>query len=103
MGNPAGIKRNFDALEKRRLKAFKLLSAGVPQAKVVRQVGVYRLSVSRWGQAANLKGKAALLKAGRAGKLPRLSLKQKEQIRTALVCRAVQEAALSPTRIAASN
>jgi hypothetical protein len=39
MGNPAGVKRNFEALEKRRLKAFKLLDAGVPQAGVARRVG----------------------------------------------------------------
>ncbi len=98
MGNPAGIKRNFDAWEKRRLKAFKLLSADVPQAEVARHAGVHRQSVSRWTQAARFKGKATLLKAGRAGRLPRLSLKQKEQIRTVLVCRAVKEATSSPTR-----
>ena len=34
MGNPAGVKRNFEALEKRRLQAFKLLEAGWPQAEV---------------------------------------------------------------------
>ncbi|HET7589456.1 MAG TPA: winged helix-turn-helix domain-containing protein [Solirubrobacterales bacterium] len=85
MGNPAGIKRNFDALERRRLRAFKLLKAGVSQAEVARRVGVHRQSVSRWAQAAKLKGKAALLKAGRAGRLPRLSATQKEQIKKALL------------------
>lgn len=85
MGNPAGVKRNFEALEKRRLKAFKLLDAGLPQAEVARRVGVHRQSVSRWAQAAKVKGKAALLKAGRAGRLPRLSATQKEQIKRALV------------------
>jgi transposase len=85
MGNPAGMKRNFEALEKRRLKAFKLLDAGIPQAEVARRVGVHRQSVSRWAQASRLKGKTALLKAGRAGRLPRLSTTQKEQIKIALV------------------
>jgi transposase len=85
MGNPAGVRRNFDALEKRRLKAFKLLDAGVSQAQVARQVGVHRQSVSRWAQAAQAKGKVALLKAGRAGRLPRLSDAQKEQIKSALL------------------
>ncbi len=98
MGNPAGIKRNFDAWEMRRLKAFKLLSADVPQAEVARQVGVHRQSGSRWTQAARLKGKAALLKADPAWRLPRLSLKRKEQIRTVLVCRAIKETTSSPTR-----
>ena len=85
MGNPAGVKRNFDALEKRRLKAFRLLEAGVPQAEVARRVGVHRQSVSRWAQAANDKGRSGLLKAGRAGRLPRLSVSQTEQIKAALL------------------
>lgn len=85
MGNPAGVKRNFEALEKRRLKAFKLLDAGVTQAEVARRVGVHRQSVSRWAQAAKVNGKAALLKAGRAGRLPRLSPTQKEQVKSALL------------------
>jgi transposase len=85
MGNPAGVKRNFDALEKRRLSAFKLLEAGLPQAEVARRVGVHRQSVSRWAQAAKGQGKSGLLKAGRAGRLPRLSAVQKEQIKGALL------------------
>lgn len=85
MGNPAGVKRNFEALEKRRLKAFKLLDSGLPQAEVARQVGVHRQSVSRWAQVARVKGKSALLKAGRAGRLPRLSATQQEEIKTALL------------------
>lgn len=85
MGNPAGLKRNFDALEKRRLNAFKLLRSGLPQAEVARRVGVHRQSVSRWAKAAEAKGRVALLKAGRAGRLPRLSPVQKEQIKKALL------------------
>ena len=85
MGNPAGVKRNFEALEKRRLKAFQLLDAGLPQAEVARRVGVHRQSVSRWAEAAKSKGKAGLLKAGRAGRLPRLSSAQQEQIKRALL------------------
>jgi transposase len=85
MGNPAGVKRNFEALEKRRLQAFKLLKAGCSQAEVARRVGVHRQSVSRWDRAAQAKGKVALLKAGRAGRLPRLSPAQKEQIKKALL------------------
>ena len=85
MGNPAGVRRNFEALEKRRLKAFQLLDAGLPQAEVARRVGVHRQSVSRWAEAAKRKGKAGLLKAGRAGRLPRLSSAQQEQIKRALL------------------
>lgn len=34
MGNPRGVKRDFEALESRRLKAAKLLKAGWSQAEV---------------------------------------------------------------------
>lgn len=73
MGNPAGVKRNFDALEQRRLKAFALLKQGTRQAEVARQVGVHRQSVSRWAKQVEESGRAGLKKAGRAGRKPRLS------------------------------
>jgi transposase len=61
------------------------MQSGLPQAEVARRVGVHRQSVSRWSQAAKTKGKAALLKAGRAGRLPRLSPAQKDKIKAALL------------------
>lgn len=73
MGNPAGVKRNFDALEQRRLKAFALLKQGTHQAEIARQVGVHRQSVSRWAKQVEESGRAGLKKAGRAGRKPRLS------------------------------
>jgi|SRR5579885_462124 len=85
MGNPAGVKRDFDALEKRRLQAFKLLDSGLPQAEVARRVGVHRQSVSRWAQEAKSKGRSGLLKAGRAGRKPRLAAGQIKQIKAALL------------------
>jgi len=85
MGNPAGVKRDFDALEKRRLKAFKLLEAGHAQAEVARRVGVHRQSVNRWVEAATKQGQAGLLKAGRAGRRPRLTAGQIDQIIAALL------------------
>lgn len=85
MGNPAGVKRNFEALEKRRLKAFKLLKKGLAQAEVARRLGVHRQSVSRWARLIDAKGQAALRKAARAGRRPRLSSDQKEQIKAALL------------------
>lgn len=85
MGNPAGVKRDFVALEKRRLQAFKLLGSGVPQAEVARRVGVHRQSVSRWAKEAKAKGRTGLLKAGRAGRMPRLSPAQVDEIKSALL------------------
>jgi len=73
MGNPKGVRRDFEKLEQRRLLAASLLRQGVPQAQVARQVGVHRQSVSRWAQQLAAGGQKALKKAGRAGRKPRLS------------------------------
>src|SRR5207248_11542910 len=72
MGNPAGVRRDFQALEQRRLLGARLLQQGVPQAEVARRVGVHRQSVSRWAQQLQRGGQRALKKAGRAGRRPRL-------------------------------
>ena len=72
MGNPAGVRRDFQALEQRRLLGARLLRQGVPQADVARRVGVHRQSVSRWVQQLERGGQRALKKAGRAGRRPRL-------------------------------
>lgn len=73
MGNPRGVRRDFEALERRRLQAARLLRQGLSQAEVARQVGVHRQSVSRWAKQLAEGGKASLRKAGRAGRKPRLS------------------------------
>jgi transposase len=85
MGNPRGVKRDFDALEKRRYQAQKLLESGIHKAEVARRLGVHRQSVTRWAKAVDDRGKAALAKAGRAGRLPRMSSTQKEELKTALL------------------
>src|SRR5438309_7216518 len=72
MGNPAGVRRDFQALEQRRLLGARLLQQGVPQAEVARRVRVHRQSVSRWAQQLQRGGQRALKKAGRAGRRPRL-------------------------------
>lgn len=73
MGNPRGVRRDFEALEERRFVAAGLLRRGVPQAEVARQVGVHRQSVGRWARQMEQGGRRALKKAGRAGRKPRLS------------------------------
>jgi transposase len=82
MGNPAGVKRDFDALERRRFKAFGLLQKGVSEAQVARQVGVHRQSVNRWAKQIEEQGRVGLKGAGRAGRKSRLGeadLKRLEQ------------------------
>lgn len=81
MGNPAGVRRDFDALEKRRMEAARLLKKGIKPSEVARRVGVHRQSVGRWAAQLASEGRAGLKKAARAGRPPRLSegdLKQLE-------------------------
>jgi transposase len=72
MGNPAGVRRDFQELEERRLRAAELLRKGVHQAEVARQVGSHRQSVSRWAVQLRQGGVRALKRAGQAGRRARL-------------------------------
>jgi transposase len=80
MGNPKGVERDFDQLERRRLKAARLFDRGLSQSEVSRRLKVHRQSVSRWYQAWSKEGSSALRKAGRAGRKPRLLPSQLEQL-----------------------
>src|ERR1017187_2603570 len=84
MGNPAGVRRDFGALERRRMEAAELLKQCVSQSEVARRLGVHRQSVIRWARRLVHSGKAGLKKAGRAGRKPRLSGAQLKQIEHAL-------------------
>lgn len=84
MGNPAGVGRDFKALEQRRMQAARLLKQGVHQAEVARQVGVHRQSVSRWAAEVDQKGRRGLRLAGRAGRKPRLSTAELKKIERGL-------------------
>src|SRR6266481_7101583 len=72
MGNPAGVRRDFQKLEERRLLGARLLRQGMHPAEVARQVGVHRQSVSRWAEQLEQGGVRALKQAGRAGRKARL-------------------------------
>ena len=65
MGHPKGQKRDFDALERRRMEALRLFRKGIPQAQIARQLKVARQTVSRWVRQYREGGKAALRKAAR--------------------------------------
>src|SRR5260370_42162209 len=84
MGNPAGVKRDFEGLERRRMAAAKLLQQGVSQAEVARRVGVHRQSVIRWVRALRKAGRAGLKQAGRAGRKAKLSATDWQAIGQAL-------------------
>ncbi|MBI4446347.1 MAG: IS630 family transposase [Acidobacteria bacterium] len=84
MGNPAGVKRDFVALEQRRRKAAKLLERGLSEAEVARRVGVHRQSVNRWARQLETGGAKALKRAGRAGRKPKLTESDRRKIREGL-------------------
>src|SRR6266851_1852667 len=73
MGNPAGVRRDFAALEARRMEAARLLRQGLSQSQVARAVGVHRQSVSRWAQELEQSGVCGLRQAKRTGRPPKLS------------------------------
>jgi transposase len=85
MTEKASGKRNFDELERRRMKAVKLFQQGLSQAEVARRLNVARESVRRWWNqfAAHGSGEA-LRKAERPGRKPRLTDAQLKQLRTML-------------------
>lgn len=84
MGNPAGVRRDFGALERRRMEAAKLLEAGVSQSEVARRLGVHRQSVIRWVRQLTQSGRAGLKKAGRAGRKPKLGAVELRKIEQGL-------------------
>ena len=63
------MKRDLKALQRRRLRAARLLSKGVSQAEVARQVGVSRQTVSTWAARLEAEGQSAL-KARPVGRPP---------------------------------
>jgi transposase len=67
------VRRDFEALEQRRLEAADLLREGLSQSEVARRVGAHRQSVSQWAEALRENGRKGLRKAGRAGRRPKLS------------------------------
>jgi transposase len=80
MGNARGVKRDFQALERRRFQACKLLRQGYNQSEVSRRVKVCSQTVSRWARAVSGEGESALEAAGRAGRKPQLDEKQRKQL-----------------------
>src|ERR1035437_8719008 len=82
MGNPAGVKRDFDALERRRFQALRLLRQGLNQSEVARRLRVVRQSVARWAALDRKSGERALRQAGRK---PRLTEPQKGNLEQRLL------------------
>src|SRR5579859_5808311 len=77
-------RRDFAALEERRMRAAELFEQGVIPAEVARQVGVSHQIVSDWRAAWQREGRDGLRAAGRAGRLPKLNPDQLAQVEVEL-------------------
>ena len=72
--------RDFEGLERRRMRAVRLFEQGETQSAVARRLDVSRTTAMRWAQAWDEQGREGLRAAGRAGRTPRLSEEQLQQI-----------------------
>jgi transposase len=77
MGNARGVKRDFEALERRRLAAVKLFGKQLNNSEIGRRLKVSNQSVSRWRKEHRQGGEEALRQAGR---LPGLSQSDQERL-----------------------
>jgi transposase len=78
-------RRDFAALEKRRLAAARLFERGLTPAEVARRLEVSCQSAVTWLRAWESQGRAGLRGARRAGRLPRLSAEQLSAVEAALL------------------
>jgi transposase len=79
MGNARGVRRDFVALEKRRLEAVKLFEKSFNNSEIGRRLKVSNQTVSRWRKDQE-GGNVALRRAGRAGRLPCLDEADKARL-----------------------
>jgi len=73
-------RRDFAAMQERRMRAADLFEQGVIPAEVARRVGVSHQIVSDWRNAWRRSGRDGLRGAGRAGRLPKMSREQLVQV-----------------------
>jgi len=85
MLTPVRPRRDFAALEARRMQAAKLFAQGHPPATVVHRFRVSWQTASRWYHAWRRLGHAGLRGAGRAGRKPRLDTRARQGLTAALL------------------
>src|SRR5258706_14718043 len=91
-------KRDFKALEKRRLKGGKLLARGMSKSEVARQLGVTRQTVASWEQRMTEDGRDGL-KRGELGRPRQLDAEQERELGKVLMAGAL--GAREPTGVMA--
>jgi transposase len=78
-------RRDFQALQDRRMTAAQMFARGKRQVDVVDALGVSAQTASRWHRTFLAEGTDGLAGAGRAGRLPKLSDEQLAQVEQALL------------------
>lgn len=85
MDTTVRARRDFKALEARRMQAARWFARSHRQGEVVRRLRVSRQTVSRWYHAWRRRGAAGLRGAGRAGRKPRLDAAALKRVEAALL------------------
>jgi len=83
--HPGRMKRDFEALEKRRISAMALLATVHSQTEVSRRLEVARETVNRWVKRHRERGILGLAMAGRPGRKSCLGGAQRERLRQLLL------------------
>src|SRR5204863_4109365 len=77
-------RRDFAAMEERRMQAADLFEEGVIPAEIARRLGVWHQIVSDWRNVWRRSGRDGLRAVGRAGRLPKVKREQLDQVETEL-------------------
>ncbi len=82
---PIGQRRDFQGMERTRLRAARMFEHGTSQAEIARRLHTYRLNAHRWYRKWQRGGRAALRAAGRAGRMPKLDTRARRKVERALL------------------
>ena len=85
MTTPSRSKRDFKALEKRRLEAARLFAQGRSRAEAARVLGVSWQAANNWCSLWEENGEEGLKAAGRAGRKPKLTPSQLAEVEEELL------------------
>src|SRR5262245_40151208 len=77
-------RRDFAAMEERRMQAADLFEQGVKPAEIARRLGVWHQIVSDWRNVWRRSGRDGLRGAGRARRLPKITREQLEEVEAEL-------------------
>jgi transposase len=80
---PIGQRRDFQGMERTRLRAARMFEHGTSQAEVARRLGTSRQNAHRWYRKWQHGGRAALRAAGRAGRTPKLDARARRKVERA--------------------